>query len=102
MIPLYSRKASAFLEKTMGAISTTTDTNAAAASSDLVIEAIVENLEIKQNLFKQLESAAKETTILASNTSSFNIKDIAKLCERKENVAGLHFFNPVAVMKLVE
>jgi len=72
------------------------------AGCHLVIEAIVENLEIKQGLFKQLEEIVGVDTILASNTSSLSISAIAAACERPELVAGYHFFNPVPLMGLVE
>ncbi|QIO05841.1 3-hydroxyacyl-CoA dehydrogenase [Acinetobacter shaoyimingii] len=69
---------------------------------DLVIEAIIEDLEIKQNLFKQLEKIVSTDTILASNTSSLSITAIASVLEHPERVAGFHFFNPVPLMKIVE
>lgn len=69
---------------------------------DLVIEAIIEDLEIKQNLFKQLEKIVSTETILASNTSSLSITAIASVLEHPERVAGFHFFNPVPLMKIVE
>lgn len=72
------------------------------AKADLVVEAIVENLEIKKSLFANLEGIVDTDTILASNTSSLPITGIAAACERPERVAGLHFFNPVPMMKLVE
>jgi len=71
-------------------------------NSELVLEAIVENLEVKQKLFKEVESLTPDTTILASNTSSIPIKDIARFSNRKDKFAGLHFFNPVPMMKLLE
>jgi len=67
-----------------------------------VVEAIVERLEPKQALFAKLEAVVAETALLASNTSSLSIAAIAKDCRRKERVCGLHFFNPVPLMKLVE
>lgn len=72
--------------------------------ADLVIEAIVENLEIKHKVFSDLDSRMSEATILASNTSSIPITDLAAcLCEaRKKKFVGLHFFNPATIMKLVE
>jgi 3-hydroxybutyryl-CoA dehydrogenase len=70
--------------------------------SDLVIEAIVENLKIKQDVFKQLESICDEDTLFASNTSSISITEIASILEKPENMIGIHFFNPAPVMKLVE
>ena len=69
---------------------------------DLVIEAIVENMEIKKNLFKQLDEICKEDTILATNTSSLSITEISVSTTRPDKVIGMHFFNPVPVMKLVE
>ncbi len=72
------------------------------AEVDVVIEAIIENLEIKQQLFKQLESIVPAETILATNTSSLAVTAIASDCEHPERVAGFHFFNPVPLMKIVE
>ena len=72
------------------------------AEVDVVIEAIIENLEIKQQLFKQLESIVPVETILATNTSSLAVTAIASDCEHPERVAGFHFFNPVPLMKIVE
>ncbi len=72
------------------------------AEADVVIEAIIENLEIKQQLFKQLESIVPAETILATNTSSLAVTAIASNCEHPERVAGFHFFNPVPLMKIVE
>jgi 3-hydroxybutyryl-CoA dehydrogenase len=69
---------------------------------DLVIEAVVEKLEVKRALFTELEGVVAEDAILASNTSSLSITAIAAACARPERVAGLHFFNPVPLMKLVE
>ena len=68
----------------------------------LVIEAIIENLEIKQNLFKQLQDICNENTLFASNTSSISVTAIASILNRPENMIGLHFFNPAPVMELVE
>lgn len=72
------------------------------AECDLIIEAIVEKLEIKQQVFAQIEKLVKKTSILASNTSSLSITSIASVCERPENVIGIHFFNPATLMPLVE
>lgn len=72
------------------------------ADSDLIIEAIVENLEVKQQLFRQLESLCQDSCILASNTSSLSITSIAAGLTRPERLLGLHFFNPAPVMALVE
>ena len=70
--------------------------------SDLVIEAIVENIEIKRRLFYELETYVSPETILASNTSSLSITSIAASCKKPERVIGIHFFNPAPLMQLVE
>lgn len=70
--------------------------------ADIVIEAIIEDLEAKKELFTQLDRIVPENTILATNTSSMSITVIAEATNRKERVAGLHFFNPPQIMKLVE
>ncbi|WP_414828881.1 3-hydroxyacyl-CoA dehydrogenase [Alteromonas sp. H39] len=69
---------------------------------DVVVEAIVERLEVKQKLFTSLETIVPDACILASNTSSLSVTGIASVCDKPERVAGLHFFNPVPIMKLVE
>jgi 3-hydroxyacyl-CoA dehydrogenase len=69
---------------------------------DLVVEAIVENLDAKKQLFKQLDGLCKPTTIFASNTSSFSIGEMGTASGRPQRMVGLHFFNPVQLMKLVE
>ena len=73
-----------------------------AANADLVIEAAVENMAIKSEIFKTLDAVCPEHTILASNTSSLPITEIAAFTKRPEKVIGMHFMNPVPVMKLVE
>jgi 3-hydroxybutyryl-CoA dehydrogenase len=70
--------------------------------SDIVIEAIVENLDIKRNLFSELENYVSPETILATNTSSLSIASIAASCKKSERVIGIHFFNPAPLMQLVE
>lgn len=70
--------------------------------SDLVIEAATENLNIKKNIFEELDKNCKAETILASNTSSISITEIASFTKRPDRVIGMHFMNPVPVMKLVE
>ncbi|WP_311492446.1 3-hydroxybutyryl-CoA dehydrogenase [uncultured Anaerococcus sp.] len=72
------------------------------ADCDVVIEAATENPKLKKEIFKELDAVVKEGAILASNTSSLSITDIAAVTKRPENVIGMHFFNPVPVMKLVE
>tara|TARA_B100000029_G_C17603776_1_gene966688 strand:+ start:4829 stop:5683 length:855 start_codon:yes stop_codon:yes gene_type:complete len=69
---------------------------------DLVVEAIPEKYDLKVNLFKKLDSICKESTILATNTSSISISNLASKTKRPERVIGMHFMNPVPVMKLVE
>ncbi|MBT8269771.1 MAG: 3-hydroxybutyryl-CoA dehydrogenase [Bacteroidia bacterium] len=72
------------------------------SNSEIVIEAIVENLEIKQNLFRELESKLNDDTIIATNTSSLSVAAIASALKKPERCLGIHFFNPVPLMKLVE
>ena len=74
----------------------------AAADADLVVEAAVENLEIKKSIFAELDGLCKPETILASNTSSISITAIAAATKRPDRFVGMHFFNPATVMKLVE
>ncbi|WP_130869634.1 3-hydroxybutyryl-CoA dehydrogenase [Intestinimonas massiliensis (ex Afouda et al. 2020)] len=79
----------------------TTDLNAA-ADADLVVEAAIENLDIKKSIFADLDKICKPETILASNTSSISITAIAAATKRPDKFIGMHFFNPATVMKLVE
>ena len=72
------------------------------SDADLVIEAIVENIDVKRKLFSDLENYVAPDTILASNTSSLSIASIAASCEKPERVIGIHFFNPAPLMQLVE
>src|SRR5699024_4826114 len=69
---------------------------------DLVIEAVVENMEVKKQIFKELDEITPTHAILATNTSSLSITEIAAATNRPEKVIGMHFMNPVPVMKLVE
>ncbi|XP_013178344.1 PREDICTED: probable 3-hydroxyacyl-CoA dehydrogenase B0272.3 isoform X1 [Papilio xuthus] len=73
-----------------------------AVKADLIIEAIVEKLDVKQELFNKLDQLAPEHTILATNTSSISINEIGAGIKRKDRYGGLHFFNPVPVMRLLE
>jgi 3-hydroxyacyl-CoA dehydrogenase len=92
-----------FMEQVQSRIRTSTSAPAAVTGTDLVIEAIVENLDIKRKLFVELDKAAPKHAIFASNTSSLSIADIAVATPgRLDRFAGLHFFNPVPQMKLVE
>jgi len=72
------------------------------SNSNMIIEAIVENLEIKQKLFSEMESLVSDICILATNTSSLSVSKIASVCKLKSRIMGIHFFNPVPLMKLVE
>src|SRR6058998_2237430 len=78
------------------------DSREALASCPIVIEAVVENLETKRELFRSLEDIVSRDCLMASNTSSFSITAIAAACKRPERIAGFHFFNPVPLMKVVE
>ena len=89
------------VETSMSRITVSTDYNQFSAC-DLVIEAATENMDIKLNIFKELDKVCKPETILASNTSSISINKIATATQRPEKVIGMHFMNPVPVMKLVE
>lgn len=82
-------------------MSFTTDLSAA-KDADLVIEAAIENLKIKQSIFSELDEICKPETILASNTSSISITAIASATKRQDKFIGMHFFNPATIMKLVE
>jgi 3-hydroxybutyryl-CoA dehydrogenase len=87
---------------TLNNITTITDLKTAIEDADLVVEAATENREIKLNLFKQLSEFCKDGAILASNTSSISITQIAAVTKNPGNVIGMHFMNPVPLMKLVE
>jgi len=87
---------------TLNRISLFTDLQAAVSDADLVVEAATENREIKLSLFKQLSNFCKVNAILASNTSSISITQIASVTKNPGNVIGMHFMNPVPLMKLVE
>ncbi len=91
----------AMVTDTLGRITGTLDKNAL-ADCDLVIEAIVENLDVKKALFAELGGICEAKTIFASNTSSFPIAEMAEASGRKDRFVGLHFFNPVQLMRLVE
>jgi 3-hydroxybutyryl-CoA dehydrogenase len=85
----------------LGRIRTATD-DQAIANADIVVEAIIEKFEVKQALFQKLDSLAPKECILASNTSSISITRIAASTKRPDKIIGMHFFNPVPVMTLVE
>lgn len=87
---------------TLKNLSTHTDLKSAVADVDLVIEAATENIELKLKIFKDLDEFTKPETILATNTSSISITQIAAVTGRGDKVIGMHFMNPVPIMKLVE
>lgn len=89
------------MEETIGRLELSSDIDNA-AKADLIIEAAVENMEVKSQLFAELDQLAAEHAILATNTSSLPITEIAAATKRPEKVIGMHFMNPVPVMKLVE
>ena len=70
--------------------------------SELVIEAVIENMEVKQKIFSQIESLVSKDCIITTNTSSLSVSGIASVCSTRSRVLGIHFFNPVPLMKLVE
>ncbi len=90
------------IEKTLANIKTFTALPEAVKDAYLVVEAATENVELKLSLFKELDAAAPPDAILASNTSSISISRIAAVTKRPEQVIGMHFMNPVPIMKLVE
>ncbi|MDT8413194.1 MAG: 3-hydroxybutyryl-CoA dehydrogenase [Vicingaceae bacterium] len=87
---------------TLGNITTFTDMEKGVANVDLVVEAATENVALKLNIFKSLDAATKPEVILASNTSSISITKIAAATSRPDKVIGMHFMNPVPIMKLAE
>lgn len=87
---------------TLENITTHTDLNSGVANVELVVEAATENVDLKLKIFEQLSTATPENVILASNTSSISITKIASVTNRPDKVIGMHFMNPVPVMKLVE
>ncbi len=89
-------------EAALGRIATTTDLAAAVAEADLVVEAAPEVLDLKRRIFKEVSAAAPPGAILATNTSSLPVSDIAEAASGPGRVVGMHFFNPVPVMKLLE
>ncbi|KAK9505580.1 hypothetical protein O3M35_009598 [Rhynocoris fuscipes] len=95
-------KSDAFIKKTMDQLKFSIDLTSTVKSTDLVIEAIVENIAVKHKIFSSIDSIAPKHTIFATNTSSLSVTEIASVTNRKDKFAGLHFFNPVPVMKLLE
>ena len=90
------------MDQVFGRIKSTTNLLEAVKSADFVVECVFENLELKKNVFRQLDENTPPDSILASNTSNLNITEIASVTKRIDKVVGMHFFNPVSVVKLVE
>lgn len=89
-------------KKVMGRIKGTIDLKEAAHDADMVIEAIIEVMEVKKQVYQELDTICKKETIFASNTSGLSITEMASVTQRPGQVIGMHFFNPVPVMRLVE
>ncbi len=87
---------------TLARLNTSTDMSASVGNADLVVEAATENLDLKLKIFRELDSLAPPHCILATNTSSISITEIASATNRPDKVIGMHFMNPVPIMKLVE
>jgi len=90
------------LDATLARIHPTLDLKEAVANADLIIEAVPENLELKKATFREVDSYAPSHAIIASNTSSVSITEMASATKRPERVCGMHFFNPPQLMKLIE
>ncbi|MGK0127455.1 MAG: 3-hydroxybutyryl-CoA dehydrogenase, partial [Candidatus Azotimanducaceae bacterium] len=89
-------------KNTLANISTYTSVKEGVKNASLVVEAATENIDLKLSIFKELDAVCPDETILATNTSSISITQIAAVTERPEQVIGMHFMNPVPIMKLVE
>ncbi|MCK5302053.1 MAG: 3-hydroxyacyl-CoA dehydrogenase family protein, partial [Candidatus Thorarchaeota archaeon] len=89
-------------EGLMGRLSATTNLEEAVKDADLVIEAIFENMKVKKEVFGKIDAAAPAHTVIASNTSSLSIDELATATKRPDKVVGMHYFSPVAAMKLLE
>ncbi|MGH7597185.1 MAG: 3-hydroxyacyl-CoA dehydrogenase family protein [bacterium] len=92
----------ATVDQALALLQTTTDLDNAAQAADFVIEAIPEKIDLKIDLFRQLDQVTPKHTIFATNTSSLSITEMAGATQRAPQVIGMHFFNPVPVMKLIE
>jgi len=90
------------MNATLARIHPTLDLKEAVADADLIIEAVPENLELKKATFREVDSYAPSHAIIASNTSSVSITEMASATKRPERVCGMHFFNPPQLMKLIE
>jgi 3-hydroxybutyryl-CoA dehydrogenase len=89
-------------DATLGRITTSIDMDGDAKHADFIVEAATENYELKKKIFATLDANAKPGVILATNTSSISVTELAATTRRAERVIGMHFFNPVPVMKLIE
>ena len=92
----------ALKHETIGRLQTNTELSAVASNADLIVEAATENLSVKLEIFKKMDALAPEHCVLATNTSSISITQMASVTQRPDKVIGMHFMNPVPVMKLVE
>lgn len=90
------------IETIMARIHGTTNLKATVTDADIVIEAIIENMELKKQVFREIAAMTSDHCIIASNTSSLSITELASVTKRPDKFVGMHFFNPVPVMKLVE
>ncbi|XP_014271461.1 hydroxyacyl-coenzyme A dehydrogenase, mitochondrial [Halyomorpha halys] len=97
-----TEEADKFVENSLRQIEFTTDLLGVASQSDLVLEAIAEDPKLKREVFASIDKVAPERTIFGTNTSSIPVRDISAAVERKDRFTGVHFFNPVPVMQLVE
>ena len=97
-----AKQANLDTDSILGLIETQNSLDTTASSSNFVIEAVFEDMELKKGIFIELEKVCKSEAILASNTSSLDINEIAKVTNRPEKVCGTHFFSPANVMKLME
>ena len=95
------RLAQAEMDKRMGLIASTTDLKSA-ADADIVVEAVFERMDVKKDMFRKLDAIAKPGAILATNTSTLNVDEIAAATKRPQDVVGTHFFSPANVMRLLE
>ncbi|MCK8600890.1 3-hydroxybutyryl-CoA dehydrogenase [Desulfoferrobacter suflitae] len=90
------------VDAVMGRIQGTVDMKEAVSGADLVVEAVIEIMDLKKDVFKELDGLCGSDTILASNTSGLSITEMASVTGRPDKVIGMHFFNPVPIMQLVE
>jgi 3-hydroxybutyryl-CoA dehydrogenase len=90
------------MDQVIGRIKGTTNLRETVGNADFVMEAVFENLDLKKDIFRQIDENTLSDAILASNTSNLNITEIASVTRRTDKVVGMHFFNPVSVVKLIE